>query len=393
MNVHVKTLVLLLCSLLFSVLITVCGDRVVGHFRFHGHDQNGLVFPPHSQIILHTPEFNSVGVVNSLGFRDREFSVQRNSQYRILAIGDSFTFGWGLNIEDTWVKQLEVQLHQRGREIEIANLGRPGAYPKDYADVAEKAIPLLKPDLILIAVLQGDDLAQERGDIRLNAAMVRAVISKTLRAFYPNLMALVRPVMTAPEGAVVQTDEWKKETTEMIGKVDGAGRAKVDSLDTTVKRLYLEGNLNPGLLNLAIHEPDYMAVTMELGNPFTGSLISEMGNQLWRIRQVAARYGARVVVVSVPYRVYVNRFDWDQVKRLGFVVTEDMLTGTAPDDAIRLACDRAGLQFDSVTDEFRREVKGRHLYFEFDGHFNREGSVLFSKLLAPLIEDNALAGH
>ncbi len=165
MSVHIKTLVLLLCSLLFSILITFCGDRVVGHFYFHGYDQSGLVFPPHSRIIWRTPEFNSVAVVNSLGFRDREFSVQRNAEYRIIAIGDSFTFGWGLNIEDTWVKQLEAHLRQRGHKVEIANLGRGGTYPRNYADVAEKAIPLLKPDLVLIAVLQGDDLAQGRADI------------------------------------------------------------------------------------------------------------------------------------------------------------------------------------------------------------------------------------
>ena len=86
MSVHIKTLVLLLCSLLFSILITFCGDRVVGHFYFHGYDQSGLVFPPHSRIIWRTPEFNSVAVVNSLGFRDREFSVQRNAEYRIIAM-------------------------------------------------------------------------------------------------------------------------------------------------------------------------------------------------------------------------------------------------------------------------------------------------------------------
>lgn len=404
---HIKTLLLSFCSLLSSVLITICCDRVVGHFLYQGQDQNGLLFPPQSRIILRTPEFNALAVVNSLGFRDREFSVQRNAEYRIVAIGDSFTFGWGLNIEDTWVKQLEEDLRQRGHKTEIANLGRGGTCPKDYANVAEKALPLLKPDLVLIAVLQGDDLAQGRDEVkgsgqvnrrdqvnrRLNASAVRALVSQTVRALYPNLMALVRPVKkaTLTDGTVAQTEVWKKQTTEALGRVSEAVRAKFDSLDATVKRLYLEGNLNPGLLDLAISEPDHLALTMELGNPFTRSLIFEMGRQLSRIKRVAASHGARVMVVSVPYRTYVNKFDWDQVQRLGFVVTEDMLTGTAPDDAIRLACDKAGLPFYSVTDGFRRGVQGRHLYFEFDGHFNRDGSSLFAELLVPLIEDKALA--
>jgi hypothetical protein len=279
-----------------------------------------------------------------------------------------------------------------GHKVEIANLGRVGSSPKDYADVAEKAIPLLKPDLVLVSVLQGDDLSQGRAEamgLNKESGGVRLVISRIVRVLYPNLMALVRPLLTTPESSV----EWKRQTTEMLRKTDDAGRAKVDSLDATVRSLYLEGNLNPGLLDLAIRVPDYWSATMDLGSPYTGSLISVMGKHLSRIKQAAEPYGTRVMVVAVPYRSYVNRSDLDQVKRLGFIVREDMLTGTAPDDAIRLACGKAGLPFYSVTDGFRREVKGRHLFFDFDGHFNREGNVLFFELLLPLIVANALAGH
>jgi hypothetical protein len=304
--------------------------------------------------------------VNSLGFRDREFSVQKKVGYRIVAIGDSFTFGWGVNIEATWVKLLEDHLRKSGHDVEIANLGKGGSYPKLYADLAERAIPILKPNLVLVAILQGDDLAQGGEEARwpdrsiqsrFNISTLRATVSRTVRALYPNLMALVRPVKEAVEGTEVPTETWQKQTAELLGMVGETGKAKFDSLDGTVKRLYIDGKLNPGLLGIAIRAPRRMAATMELDNPTTQALIVEMGNQLSRIRRVAARHNADVLVVPVPYRVYVNKRDLEQVRSLGFVMSEDMLNSTAPDDAILLACEQAGLRFRSVTEAFRRRAQ------------------------------------
>src|SRR5439155_4351271 len=48
---------------------------------------------------------------NTLGFRDREFSpYSAPATLRVLALGDSQTFGNGLDLADTWPKQLEGML-------------------------------------------------------------------------------------------------------------------------------------------------------------------------------------------------------------------------------------------------------------------------------------------
>ena len=80
----------------------------------------------------------------------------------MLAIGDSFTFGWGVSLEESWPKVLEATLRQAGVAVEVANLGFPGGSPVDYANIATRAVPALQPDLVLVAVLQGDDLGQLR---------------------------------------------------------------------------------------------------------------------------------------------------------------------------------------------------------------------------------------
>jgi hypothetical protein len=67
--------------------------------------------------------------INDAGIRsDREFSIQPNSLLRIAAFGDSFTYGAGVNNEDTW----EEQLSRSRPGIEVLNFG-VGAYGLDQA--------------------------------------------------------------------------------------------------------------------------------------------------------------------------------------------------------------------------------------------------------------------
>src|SRR5262249_33434095 len=98
--------------------------------------------------------------VNSLGFRGPECTREKGPRRRIAAIGDSFTLGWGVNFEDAWTTRLGNALNESGQSVELLNLGQGGAYPRVYADIARRAVPMLKPDLVLVAILEGDDLQQ-----------------------------------------------------------------------------------------------------------------------------------------------------------------------------------------------------------------------------------------
>ena len=64
--------------------------------------------------------------INSEGLRDREIAYEKQpGVIRILMLGDSLTFGWGVPVEKTFSKRLEKKLNQPGNEkkYEVINAG------------------------------------------------------------------------------------------------------------------------------------------------------------------------------------------------------------------------------------------------------------------------------
>ncbi len=62
--------------------------------------------------IAYTVEFDHYVSTNSLGIRGKEISLEKpQDTYRILLLGDSMTFGWGVNEGETFAKILETNLN------------------------------------------------------------------------------------------------------------------------------------------------------------------------------------------------------------------------------------------------------------------------------------------
>ena len=77
---------------------------------------------------LHTTnEFSYSATSNSWGVRDREFSVEDLTGETILMLGDSMTFGLGVDLEDTFPKLLEADYRKAGRNTLVINGGGLGA--------------------------------------------------------------------------------------------------------------------------------------------------------------------------------------------------------------------------------------------------------------------------
>ncbi|MEM7009566.1 MAG: hypothetical protein AAF462_10570, partial [Thermodesulfobacteriota bacterium] len=60
--------------------------------------------------------------INSDGLRDKEYPVERGDEYRIIFLGDSLTFGWGVENEETFATLIEEDLNTK-RPTEVINFG------------------------------------------------------------------------------------------------------------------------------------------------------------------------------------------------------------------------------------------------------------------------------
>ena len=379
-------LVAILISLGVGLGITWILEWGAGWRLYASHRNAGLIWGPYSVVEHSTDEFSYQARINNLGFRDRDFAVRRSGAKRVLAIGDSFTYGWGVGGEESWPKVMERELRQGGLDIEVANLGMPGAGPREYAALAERAIPLLRPDLIVVAMLQADDLFQAAESPAERQAPASERLLRAFRALYPNLMPMVSPVDTKQIHVSKEElrETWRKQVKDFLGQMTAAEIARFENLPSPVRAAYQAGGLNPGLLYMAMRHGEFLIDTCDVGGKGRHG-IEETAKELAKIRQYAERVHADLVVVPVPYRAYVSRRDQAEMAGLGFHVEEEMISWSTPDEAIHEACRGAHVPFFSVTGEFRERGRANELYFQWDGHLNKAGHGAFGELTARMV--------
>jgi hypothetical protein len=383
------TVSVFILTLLFTVLV----DRITGAVFYRDAAREGLIFPPKATFSLQTAEFNCTVNINSLGFRDRELNLKKEGQTLILAVGDSFTYGWGVEGDESWPELLEARLRQEGYDVEVANLGHPGASPAEYAVDVDKAVRILKPDLVLVGMLQGEDFAQIGAEAAMRSSAsvtngpppsaitllrLRDRLSHIGRLMYPNFLRLMDEHTPQRLAAL-----WKDQAEAIVVGLTPEERARFDNLDVRVKRAFLNGELNPSVIQRAMKLPRFFLDTFRDDQPEAKSAISAVAGRLAHIKEAVGRQGTEVIVVSVPHKVYASRRDLEDRRRLGYELIPEMAESDSPDRAIESACRIAGVKFISVTNEFRKAANAAHLFYEMDGHYNPKGHQVFADLLTP----------
>jgi len=93
---------------------------------------------------------------NAQGFRGPEVAWDKpEGTFRILAVGDSYTWGDGVGDGDVWLRKLERDLDACG-PVEVINAGIVGRNTVGEADYLRDKGARLKPDLILVGAEPGD---------------------------------------------------------------------------------------------------------------------------------------------------------------------------------------------------------------------------------------------
>lgn len=96
---------------------------------------------------------------NELGFRGHAPARGRESgSYRIVGIGDSVTFGWGVGDDETFLERVDFALESRmgPNSVEVLNFGVPGYNSAQEAVLLRELVFSLDPDLVVLGYVLND---------------------------------------------------------------------------------------------------------------------------------------------------------------------------------------------------------------------------------------------
>ena len=157
---------LALTSLLFSLGSVELGLRAAGYEPLVEVEDKRLqlIEPSEDPVLAYELRPGATGriwkcdvQINSLGMRDREYEpVRPEGTRRVLALGDSITFGNRLELEKTWTSLYEDNLARRGIACEVLNMGVGGYDTLQEVRLLERAGLELDPDLVVLSFCVND---------------------------------------------------------------------------------------------------------------------------------------------------------------------------------------------------------------------------------------------
>ena len=162
--------VLIIGGLLVVCLILEAGLRLFYPQNFQVHPPGmytldpavGYVLTPGFKSTMNRPEFQIDFSTNNIGLRGLDPRSPKANTFRILVLGDSQTWGFGVADNETYPVQLEKLLiaHYRNRNIQVLNGGVPGYGTADELAFLKSYGASLDPDLVIVQFLSVNDLRE-----------------------------------------------------------------------------------------------------------------------------------------------------------------------------------------------------------------------------------------
>ncbi|MEW6512229.1 MAG: SGNH/GDSL hydrolase family protein [Bacteroidota bacterium] len=146
-----------------------------------------LVYRLRPNVILtgkRTPYFVHPEIrINSLGLRNGESVTPKPAgTFRILSLGDSYAFGWGVREDQCYARRLEASLTRSiGRRIEVINAGIPSYESWRELILLGRLRSTLDPDLVICQVAD-NDLGMNGAGRRFLPAWLPAWLMRTLKS-------------------------------------------------------------------------------------------------------------------------------------------------------------------------------------------------------------------
>ncbi len=221
---------------------------------------------------------------NADRLRNAPIGPKAQGTWRIVAIGDSVTHGWGIEEPKTWVRLLEGELRAKGRNVEVINAGVPSADADLMSAWCLAEGPRFEVDEVLWARRPAGP-----GGVDRYATLSHDCAAK----LHARLTVVLSPISTFdPHGSAVYRQEASEVRTKVGPQVDvieltdvvraaQAGRGEVlehrggkaavvdqETGKTWLEAPWSDGDLDPSIYALFEAHPDVReALFLDEGHP------------------------------------------------------------------------------------------------------------------------------
>lgn len=312
--------------------------RVHPRFLYAPHPRIGFTLNPAFRGEFRQAEFATQVACDSLGIRDREYGPRPPGTRRIVVLGDSYTFGWGVEAGERYVDRLEARLNDSGRDRwEVVKAGINAYGTREEGLWLAEYGWSLDPEVVLLEFCMGNDFA----DNLAPGYQVEDGYLVTIRAGSP----------ASPASLLESMKRWARERSHLF--------------------VFLRDRLRWFRFGVGRSER-----TLALLREFNRSVddgVPETVRFLRAMAEDARRHGVPLLAVIVPMRhqVYESRD-----------VDREILEH--PNRAARAACDSAGIPVFDLLPGFRARLAagGPRLYFRVDRHWTPAGHRVAGDLLS-----------
>jgi hypothetical protein len=291
---------------------------------------------PNMQYTQTNPEFSVTYSTNAEGFRDQSVYLNKErdtAKVRILALGDSFTFGSGSEYEDTWLAKLERELKIHGKPIEIIKAGVPAYNQFLEYHLMVDVIGLYKPDYVFIGFLPNDLFDNKPLD---------EVSAPT------NLVPAANTGANREIQSAANASRSDYQTFELVKR-----------LMLQIDKIYLGIYERTGRIEF-FKNTEYLKPKAKKRYELTAELFR-------RIKLVCDANGARLVVISIPqqYQVLKN----DQSQEIDVYAIDKFFGKKAAE---------SGYIWITSLPEFKEQAKNQAEYHRVDGHLTPFGNTVLA---------------
>lgn len=318
-------------------------------------------------------EFEYTFTTNQYGYRGPEFPFEKPAgTIRIMAVGDSYTFGVGAQDDETYSALLQQSLRQQGYPVEVINAGVGHASTVRHWDNLLRFHLKYNPDIVVLffdLTDMGDDWSWERHavwneDGTINRFDLDYEWGK--RRWWPTLVhhsSLCKYL----EDKVVRT--FKK--LRLLGlkrylKTKASGeRAKAVIINS-------DGEFSDDVMM------EYDGLILMRGQK-RKALIDKHWKRtekyLLKIRDLLSERNIKFMIVMYPHGIYVGPDQWNEGRKTWGFEQGKQYTDYYPFELMANFTKRAGIPFLNTLPGFLSAPPARY-FFDWDGHMTPAGNKI-----------------